>query len=72
MSNEKNEITTAGNWKPKALVFGGVIGAVVGIAAAYVLIQRTEDEDETPNISVGEGVKLGVLVFGLLRSISNL
>jgi hypothetical protein len=72
MSNEKNEITTIGNWKPKALVFGGVIGAVVGIAAAYVLIQRNEDEDQTPNISVGEGVKLGVLVFGLLRSISNL
>jgi len=71
MSEETMEITTVENWKPKVLVIGGVIGAAVGITAAYLLIQRSEDESP-PDISVGEGVKLGVLVFGLLRSITNL
>lgn len=71
MSEEKTEIIPAESWKPRVMVIGGVIGAVVGVAAAYVLIQRSED-NTPPDISVGEGVKLGVLVFGLLRSIANL
>ena len=71
MDTETMEITKLDSWKPKALVIGGVIGAAVGTAAAYLLIQRSKD-DEPPKIGVGEGVKLGVLVFGLLRSISNL
>jgi hypothetical protein len=71
MSEESLEITTVQDWKPKVLVIGGLIGAAVGVTAAYLLLQRSEDE-APPDISVGEGVKLGVLVFGLLRSITNL
>ncbi len=71
MGNETMEITTTDNWKPKALLIGGVVGAAVGVAAAYLLVQRSK-EDGAPKVSVGEGVKLGVLVFGLLRSITNL
>jgi len=72
MDSETMEITTLDSWKPKALAIGGVIGAAVGIAAAYLLIQHSKDDDSPPKIGVGEGVKIGVLVFGLLRSISNL
>ncbi len=72
MANETMEITTTDNWKPKALLIGGVAGAAVGVAAAYLLIQRTPKEDGAPKISVGDGVKIGVLIFGLLRSITNL
>lgn len=59
------------NWRTRAMIIGGVVGAAVGIAAAYMIAQRSQD-DQPPEMSVGEGVKLGVLVFGLLRSISNL
>jgi hypothetical protein len=59
------------NWKPKVLVIGAVMGAAVGLAAAYLIIQRSED-NQPPQMSVGEGVKIGVLVFGLLRSIATL
>jgi hypothetical protein len=71
MDNETMEITTLDSWKPKALAIGGVVGAAIGIAAVYLLIQRSKD-GEPPKIGVGEGVKIGVLVLGLLRSISNL
>lgn len=71
MGKEEKEIVPVKDWKPKALVIGGVIGAAVGIAATYLLIQRNED-DSPPEFSVGEGVKIGVLVFSLLRSIANL
>jgi len=70
MSEQTTEITTVENWKPKVLVVGGVLGAAVGVAAAYLLIQRAKDGP--PKVTAGEGVKLGVLVFGLLRSIANL
>jgi hypothetical protein len=71
MSEEMMEITTVENWRPRVLIIGGVLGALVGVAAAYLLIQRAE-EDKPPKMNVGEGVKLGVMVFGLLRSIASL
>jgi len=70
-SKESMEITTTGNWKTKALIIGGVAGALVGVAAAYLLIQRTGDE-KPPEVSLGEGVKIGVWVMGLMRNIANL
>jgi hypothetical protein len=58
-------------WQSKAMLVGGVVGAAVGVTAAYMLSQRSKD-GQPPKMSVGEGIKIGVLVFGLLRSISNL
>lgn len=58
-------------WQTKAMIVGGVIGAAAGVAAAYMLSQRSKD-GQPPEISMGEGVKIGVLVLGLLRSIANL
>lgn len=66
------EITESqNNWKPKVLVIGAVLGAVVGVAATYLLIQRYGDE-QPPQINMTEGVKIGVMVAGLLRSIATL
>ncbi len=59
-------------WKMRAIVIGGVLGAVVGGVAAYLYVQNSNMSDDAPQISAGEGVKLGVLVFGLLRSIATL
>jgi hypothetical protein len=72
---EGNELQTAmsANWKPKALIIGGIIGALAGVTAAYLFIQNVQEEGEgPPQVTVGQGVKIGVLVLGLLRSISSL
>lgn len=71
MSELENEIVESQNWQPRVLVVGAAIGALVGVGAAYLLIKSNEQEGP-PQISAGEGVKLGVLVLGLLRSISSL
>jgi len=65
------EIIKIDNWKPRVLIIGGVLGAAVGVVGAYLLIQRS-GTDDPPKVSVMEGVKLGLLVFGLLRSVANL
>lgn len=60
------------NWKVTTLIIGGVIGLIAGIVAAYILIQRAEDEESRPRISAGEGVKVGLGVLGLLRQVADL
>lgn len=60
------------NWKTKTLVLGGIIGAAVGLGAAYLLIQRAEKEQGKLQMNAGEGIKLGLLVLGLLRQIAQL
>ena len=60
------------SWTGRVLVIGGVVGALTGLAAAYLMIQRAKNRAEAPDLSAGEGIKLGVLVFGLLRQVAML
>lgn len=58
--------------KNKTLILGTLIGAVTGLFAAMLLQRRVEYEERETTITTGEGLKLGVLVIGLLRAISSL
>jgi hypothetical protein len=71
MTEETNE-QSAGNWRTRTLLVGTIVGALVGAGAAYLLIQRAERGKTEMRITPGEGVKLGVLVFGLLRQVAQL
>ena len=71
MSEKVDEIVISENWKPRVLAVGAVVGALVGLGAAFLLIKANQEEGP-PQISAGEGIKLGVLVLGLLRSVSSL
>lgn len=56
----------------KTLLFGAVIGAVTGLIAASLLHRRAEKQERETAITAGEGIKIGVLVLGLLRAIASL
>ena len=61
---------TDGNWKARALIIGGVVGTLAGLGAAYMIFRRAEDEEGPPKIGVGEGLKLGLVLLGVLRQVS--
>lgn len=58
--------------KNRIIFFGTLIGAVTGLIAALLLTRRAEKNERETAITSGEGLKLGVLVFGLLRAIASL
>lgn len=58
--------------KNRILLVGAVLGAVTGLVAAMMLTRRAERGERETAITTGEGLKLGVLVFGLLRAIASL
>ena len=59
------------------LLAGGVIGALAGVGAAYMLLQardaqRRTAEEDLPLLSSGSAVKLGLLLLGLFRQIEEI
>jgi hypothetical protein len=69
---DQDETPVEENWRPKLLLIGAVIGALTGLGAAYLMIQRAEKQGIKPALSTKEGVSLGMLVLGLLRQVSLL
>ena len=60
------------NWKTKVFIIGAVIGALSGLLAAYIITQRAERVQARPQLTAGEGVKLGLGVLGVLRQVADL
>ena len=58
--------------KSRVILAGTVSGAVTGLIAAMLLTRRAEKDEKETALTTGEGLKLGVLVFGLLRAIASL
>jgi phage protein U len=56
----------------RILIFGALIGAATGLAAALILQRRAQKTGTEISLSTGEGIQLGVMIMGLLRAISSL
>jgi len=59
------------------LLLGGVVGALIGVGAAYLLLQAKEKRSQeldadVPVVSSGGLMKIGLLVYGLLRQIGDI
>jgi hypothetical protein len=60
------------SWVTQVLVIGAVVGALTGLGGAYLLIQRSKRKAEPPSLSTSEGLRLGLIIFGLLRQVAML
>ncbi len=62
--------------RTKALIIGSVAGAVLGAAAAWLFIHRvkkeTRAEEAARTIGLGQVVRLGASILGVLRQIADL
>lgn len=65
------EIRT-GTGRSQVLLLGGLVGAVTGLGIAYLITQRAERQGGQVSLSTGEGLRLGLLVLGLLRQVADL
>ncbi|HAL15245.1 MAG TPA: hypothetical protein DCP32_00395 [Anaerolineaceae bacterium] len=54
------------------IIIGALLGAVAGAMAAVILVQRAEEAQQSPKLTAGDGVKVGLGVLGLLRLISEI
>jgi hypothetical protein len=58
--------------KTKTLIIGAVAGAAVGLAGAFLLTRRAEETGTEITVSTGDGMRLGVMIIGLLRAVADL
>jgi hypothetical protein len=58
------------DWRTKAFVVGGVVGALLGLGAAYIYINAAEDSDAPPELTPGTAVTIGVALLALLRQVA--
>ena len=77
MSNRLAKRQNPNARKLGVLMAGGVVGALAGIGAAYLLLQarearQRETDTELPILSSNSAVKLGLLLFGLFRQIQEI
>ncbi len=59
------------NWKLKTLLLGAGIGAVTGVIASLIIVQRAEQTGSKPSLTAGDGVKVGLGLLGVLRQIAD-
>lgn len=64
--NQKNSSSS------KILFLGGLIGLISGVVAAYLLLQKSHENEDKLSITAGDGVKVGLSVLGVLKLISDL
>jgi hypothetical protein len=53
------------------IVGGGIIGAIIGIAAALIMIKSAEQAKVTPHLNTKKGIQLGLGIVSILRSLSK-
>lgn len=58
------------DWRRKAFVVGGVVGALLGLGAAYIYINAAEQSGEKPELSPGTAVTIGLSLLALLRQVA--
>jgi len=65
------------SWKTKLMIFGGILGALVGAGGAYLYVRSVDAEQggaalKPRPVKPTAAVSVGLSVLGLLRQIASL
>lgn len=60
------------DWKTRTLILGAVAGLLIGVGSAYMYIKKADEMEVKPKITTGDGMKLGVGLVNLLKTITEL
>ena len=66
------EDRTEMDWRAKALVIGGVIGALAGLGAAYLYIRNIEETGEKPALATKDAMTIGFSLLSLVKQVASL
>jgi len=58
--------------KSRIYILGGLSGLLIGILAAFLFIRRAESEQVEPKINANQGMRVGMGLLNVLRSIAEL
>ena len=75
MSGDDREVEVAQaelDWRVKALLIGGVVGALAGVGAAYLYIRNIEEAGEQPQMATRDALQLGVALVALVRQVASM
>lgn len=67
---EENEFEL--DWKTKALIVGGVVGALVGVGAVYLYIRNIEEAGQAPQLETKDALTIGVSLASLVKQIASM
>ena len=60
------------NNRNRTLLLGTLVGAATGLIGAMLLNRRAQETGNEIALSTGDGVKIGMMVVGLLRAVASL
>jgi hypothetical protein len=59
-------------WRQKAMLVGGLVGALLGLGAAYIYINAAEQSGQEPELKPGAAVTIGLSLLALLRQVASI
>lgn len=69
---EVEEAESELDWRVKALLIGGVVGALAGVGAAYLYIRNIEEAGEQPQLATRDALQVGVSLVSLVRQVASM
>jgi hypothetical protein len=58
------------DWRQRTFLIGGVLGALLGIGAAYIFVNAAEQNGQEPEVTPGTAVTIGLSLLALLRQVA--
>lgn len=70
--DDEEDVAPELDWRVKALLIGGAVGALAGLGAAYLYVRNIEEAGESPQLGTRDALQVGMSLFSLVRQVASL